>query len=311
LRPLDIPALDEAARRGGTWLGTSRSKEFPTPEGRKKALQLLAAEKVRGLVVIGGNGSITGARSVAGADVAGHPLAVAAIPASIDNDLAATAMSIGADTAMNTIVEACDRINDTANAHHRTFIIQVMGRDCGWLAMTAGIAVGADVVLVPEVGHQDEHLVDKVVRAIEAAYSGGKKERVMVVKAEGVPMDPSALKDAVDARISERLPLVDTRVTVLGHVVRGGAPSGFDRLLGARFGHAAVRALLDGESGFMTGHVGPGVLRPPCKYDPYIVLTPIDEVLAETARLQRGESDLAKWRKKTFAGIDEILISSG
>jgi 6-phosphofructokinase len=163
-------------------------------------------------------------------------------------------------------------------------------------------------VLVREVGKDDEALVEQVARAMESAYARDQgKRRVLVVKAEGVKLDSTRLKEAVDARIKGSLPDVDTRVSVLGHVVRGGSPSAFDRLLGARLANAAMRALADGHSGFMAGWVGPGVKRAPSSYDPYVVLTPIDEVLAETARLMDGESELARWRKRVFEEIEPIL----
>ncbi len=301
--PLDLRVLDEAARRGGTALGTARSAAFRTEEGRARARQTIDRERLRALVVIGGNGSLTGAQYLDGA------LRVGGVPASIDNDLGATSMCIGVDTALNTIVEACDRINDTATAHRRTFVVEVMGRDCGYLAMTAAIAAGADAVLLREVGRSEAEIVEQVVRAMELAYArDSKKRRVLVIKAEGVKIDPAHLKAAVDARVKEGLPDVDTRVTVLGHVVRGGAPTAFDRLLAARLANAAVRALADGRSGFMAGWCGPGVTGEVCAYDPYVVLTPIKEVLRETELLMCGESPLAKWRRRTFEEAESILL---
>lgn len=308
LRPLDLRALDEAARRGGTHLGTARSKEFPTPDGQARARATIAREKLRGLLVIGGNGSLTGARTLRDVTVDGQPLLVCGVPASIDNDLACTSMAIGVDTAMNTIVDACDRIGDTASAHKRAFIIEVMGRDCGYLAMTAGVAAGADAVLVREVGRDEKAVVEQVVQAMVTAYGRDSgKRRVLVVKAEGVRIDSSRLKELVDARMLEALPGVDTRVTVLGHVVRGGAPTAFDRLLGARLANAAMRALAEGQGDFMAGWCGPGITRAPSAHDPYVVLTPLDEVLRETARLMDGTSELARWRKRIFDEIDPVL----
>jgi 6-phosphofructokinase 1 len=312
LRVIDLKGLrllDEAARRGGTVLGTARSKVFITPEGQARALETVQRERIRAVLVIGGNGSLTGARVFeASAAQAGTPLKVAGLPASIDNDLGCTSMAIGVDTAMNTIVEACDRICDTASAHRRTFIIEVMGRDCGYLAMTSAVAAGADAVLVREVGKPDEALVDQVVEAMTHAYhQDSGKRRVLVVKAEGVKFDSARLKEAVDARIAEALPDVDTRVTVLGHVVRGGAPTAFDRLLGARLAHAAVRALADGESGFMAGWLGPGIRRSACSYDPYVVLSPLAEALEETRQLLEGTSELAKWRRRIFEESEALL----
>jgi 6-phosphofructokinase 1 len=174
--------------------------------------------------------------------------------------------------------------------------------------MTSAIASGADAVLVPEAERDDEALVEGVARAMEAAYARDSgKRRVLVVKAEGVRLDAASLKTRIDARVAATLPDVDTRVTVLGHVVRGGTPTAFDRLLGARLANAAVRALAEGQRSFMAGWVGPGVTRAPSPYDPYVVLTPLDEVLAETARLMRGESDIARWRRKIVAEIEPIL----
>jgi len=305
--PLDLRAIDDAARRGGTVLGSARSKEFTTPAGRARAAAALDAHRIRGLVVVGGNGSLTGAHVLA-AELGPGRLVVAGVPASIDNDLGATSMAIGVDTAMNTIVEACDRICDTATAHRRTFLIEVMGRDCGYLAMTSAIAAGADAVLVPEAGRSDEALVEQVVRAMEAAYGkDGGKRRALVVKSEGVKMPTEALKEAVEARMATLLPDVDTRVTVLGHVVRGGAPSAFDRLLAARLANAATRGLAEGHTDFMAGWLGPGVSRPACAWDPYVVLTPLADVLAETARLMDGTSPVAQWRRRVFQEVEPIL----
>jgi 6-phosphofructokinase 1 len=316
--PLDIRVLDEAARRGGTALGTARSKAFATPEGQKRARETIAKNELRGVLVIGGNGSLTGARTLTDIDVAARgdspatKLIVGGVPASIDNDLASTSMAIGVDTAMNTIVEACDRIFDTATAHKRTFIVEVMGRDCGYLAMTAGIAAGADAVLVREADKDEGQIVDQVVRTMQRAYGpqpGGSstKRRVLVIKSEGVQVESNRLKELVEANIKTLLPDVDTRVTVLGHVVRGGTPTAFDRLLGARLANAALRAMVAGQSDFMAGWCGPGLTRTPCPWDPYVVLTPLEEVLAETAKLMRGDSDLARWRKRVFAEVEDIL----
>ncbi|HVH42972.1 MAG TPA: 6-phosphofructokinase [Labilithrix sp.] len=310
--PIGIRALDEAVRRGGTILGTARSKVFPTPEGQARARETIAKHDLRALLVIGGNGSLTGARTLANVETRRGPLLFAGVPASIDNDLACTSMSIGVDTAMNTIVEACDRIFDTATAHKRTFIVEVMGRDCGYLAMTAGIAAGADAVLVREADKSEEQIVEHVVRTMQRAYSpqhngGEQKRRVLVMKAEGVKIDSARLKSLVEERVAKLLPDVDTRVTVLGHVVRGGTPTAFDRLLGARLANAALRGLVAGQTDFMAGWIGPSITRAPCPWDPYVVLTPLEEVLVETAKLLRGESDLARWRKRTFQEVEAII----
>jgi 6-phosphofructokinase 1 len=318
IAPLDIRVLDEAARRGGTALGTARSKAFATPEGQRLARETIAKHELRGLLVIGGNGSLTGARTLSDVTVAARgdapaaKLIVGGVPASIDNDLACTSMAIGVDTAMNTIVEACDRIFDPATAHKRTFIVEVMGRDCGYLAMTAGIAAGADAVLVREADKDEGQIVDQVVRTMQRAYGpqptgASTKRRVLVIKSEGVQVESNRLKELVEAKVKTLLPDVDTRVTVLGHVVRGGTPTAFDRLLGARLANSALRAMVAGQSDFMAGWCGPGITRAACPWDPYVVLSPLDEVLAETAKLMRGDSDLARWRKRVFAEVEDIL----
>jgi 6-phosphofructokinase 1 len=312
LAPLDIRVLDEASRRGGTALGTARSPLFATPEGQRRARETIAANDLRGVLVIGGNGSLTGARTLADIETPSGKLIVGGVPASIDNDLACTSMSVGVDTAMNTIVEACDRIFDTATAHKRTFIVEVMGRDCGYLAMAAGIAAGADAVLVPEAHKTEEQIVDQVVHTIERAYGpqppgSVPKRRVLVIKSEGVPIESGRLKELVKAKVEPLHADIHIRVTVLGHVVRGGTPTAFDRLLGARLANAALRAMVTGQSDFMAGWCGPGITRPPCPWDPYVVLTPLDEVLAETAKLLHGDTALAQWRKKVFEEVEEIL----
>lgn len=312
IAPLEIRVLDEAARRGGTALGTARSKVFPTPEGQRRARETIAKHGIRGLLVIGGNGSLTGSRTLTDIDTERGKLVVGGVPASIDNDLACTSLAVGVDTAMNTIVEACDRIFDTATAHRRTFIVEVMGRDCGYLAMTAGIAAGADAVLVPEAGKNEAQIVDQVVRTMQKAYGpqpSGRptKRRVLVIKSEGVAVEIGRLKLLVEAKVKALLPDVDTRITVLGHVVRGGTPTAFDRLLGARLANAALRGMVAGQSDFMAGWFGPGIARAPCPWDPYVVLTPLEEVLAETAKLMHGDTEIARWRKKVFAEVEDIL----
>lgn len=312
LAPLDIRLLDEASRRGGTVLGTARSKAFATPEGQKRAREVIAKAQLQGILIIGGNGSLTGARTLENIETAHGRLIVGGVPASIDNDLGCTSMSIGVDTAMNTIVDACDRIFDTATAHRRTFILEVMGRDCGYLAMTSGIAAGADAVLVREADKTEDQIVAQIVGTMRRAYGPqpegtNKKRRVLVIKSEGVPVSSARLKELVEKETKSSLPDVDIRVTVLGHVVRGGAPSAFDRLLGARLANAALRAMAAGHSDFMAGWCGPGITRATCPWDPYVVLTPLKEVLDETEKLMKGDSELARWRKRVFAEVEEIL----
>jgi 6-phosphofructokinase 1 len=317
LGPSDVMGI---LREGGTMLGSARCKEFHQREVRDRAREILARREVDGLIVVGGNGSLTGALHLADpAEIgSGRPLKVVGVPASIDNDLGLTGLSIGVDTAMNTIVEACDKIADTATAHDRTFIIEVMGRDCGYLAMTSAIAVGADLALFPEAGKTEAQIVDQIVDAVLAIRARQKRARkVLIIKAEGVQMQVDKLKTAVDMRLHERVPdaepsAIETRVTVLGHVVRGGRPSAFDRLLGSRLANVAVRALAAGQSHLMAAWMPPVELpeeiakRSP--HDPYCWLVDLPAVLAETQNLLSGRSPLARWRAGAFDEIEDALL---
>lgn len=315
IKPTDVASI---LRDGGTILGSARCKEFHQREVRDKAREILAKRGIDGLVVIGGNGSLTGAIHIADPVEIGKgaPLKVLGVPASIDNDLALTGMSIGVDTAMNTIVEACDKIADTATAHDRTFIIEVMGRDCGYLAMTSAIAVGADLALFPEQGKKPEDIVAQIVDTVLAIRKSGRKQRrVLVIKAEGVAIPVEQLKTDVDAKLREKGQggaEIETRVTVLGHVVRGGRPSAFDRLLGSRLANVAVRALHAGQSHKMAAWMPPGELpdyvatRSPA--DPYCWLVDLAAVLQETGKLLAGKSPLARWRAGAFDEIENALL---
>jgi 6-phosphofructokinase 1 len=316
LMPADVARI---LREGGTILGSARCKEFHRREVRDRARANLAKRGIDGLIVIGGNGSLTGAMKLADPDELGdQPLAIVGVPASIDNDLALTGLSIGVDTAMNTIVEACDKIADTATAHDRTFIVEVMGRDCGYLAMTSAIAVGADLALFPEAGRSEAAIVEQIVDTVITVRSRpGRTRKVIVVKAEGVSFAIDRLKAQVDARLRDRFPDaeasgIETRVTVLGHVVRGGRPSAFDRLLGSRLANVAVRALLAGTTGKMAAWLPPVELAPEIGVrsaaDPYCWLVDLGAVLAETENLLNGKSPLARWRAGAFDEIEQALL---
>lgn len=317
LGPSDVSGI---LREGGTILGSARCKEFHQREVRDRAREILARREVDGVIVIGGNGSLTGALHLADpSEIAGgRPLKIAGIPASIDNDLGLTGLSIGVDTAMNTIVEACDKIADTATAHDRTFIVEVMGRDCGYLAMTSAVAVGADLALFPEAGKPESEIVDQIVETVLAIrHRQRRARRVIVIKAEGVHVPVDRLKHEVDARLREHQPevepsTIETRVTVLGHVVRGGRPSAFDRLLGSRLANVAVRGLLANVTHKMAAWMPPVELpeeigtRSP--YDPYCWLVDLGAVLVETENLLNGRSPLARWRAGAFEGIEDALL---
>lgn len=230
-------------QRGGTILKTARSKEFMTPEGRKKAYDQLVKHGIEALVLIGGDGTFTGA------DVffKEYTIPGVGLPGTIDKDLAGTDTTIGFDTACNTAVEAIDKIRDTAEAHDRLFIVEVMGRDAGYIALHSGIACGAEDILIPEVITN----MDAVLERID--YDERRKKTVhILVVAEG---DDFGGSKELFARIKERFPMLDIRSTVLGHIQRGGSPTCADRVLASRLGHAAVEALRNGQTQVMAGIV--------------------------------------------------------
>lgn len=293
VRGLNLRALDEAARRGGTMLGTARSKLFSTAEGKKRAEEAILETRLSGLIVLGGGGALAGAQTLAGMRCHdGREFRVIGIPASVDNDVGCTALSIGVDTAMNTIVEACDRMADTAQSQKRIFIIELMGRHCGYLARAAGIAAAADAVLLPESSQDEERIIAQVQRTIEEAYMRQSGRRhVLFLKNEAVKMHVDRLKAAIDAHLGERFSDVETQVTVLGPIIHGGAPSAFDRMLANRLGSAAIRALSDGETQVMAGWAHPGedprrVPTRPSPYDPCVALWPLSAVLSEASKLR-------------------------
>jgi 6-phosphofructokinase 1 len=226
-------------QRGGTVLQTARFPDFAKPDMQREALRQLNAQGVEALVAIGGDGTMRGAAAL---ESLGFP--VVGIPASIDNDVYGTDMSIGVDTALNTIVEAIDKLRDTASAHQRAFIVETMGRNCGHLALMSGIISGAEMTLIPEL----ETSAEEVAAAVRSAYERGKTHAIVVV-AEGAKLHANALKEKLDKMNTG----FDSRVTILGHVQRGGSPSAWDRLIAARFGVTAVERLAKGEHGKMVG----------------------------------------------------------
>lgn len=233
---LESKDVSNLIQRGGTFLRSARSEEFRTEEGRALAVDNLKKNNIDGLIVIGGDGSLTGANILHKK----HGIKVIGVPGSIDNDIYGTEMAIGVDTALNTIINSIDMINDTASSHDRTFLIEVMGRNCGYLAIMAAIAGGAEAVLVPEVPYDIESIISK----IRQRYEEGKTRSVIIV-AEGV----GSANDF--GKVFGMIGGFDTRITVLGHVQRGGRPSVFDRTLATRMGTEAVDAMLKGDSGVM------------------------------------------------------------
>ncbi len=256
--------------RGGTFLGTARCPEFRDIKVRRTALRHLNMRGIEGLVVVGGNGSLTGALKLF---EMGYP--VIGIPASIDNDVSETDIAVGVDTTLNTILESIDRIKDTATSHQRAFLVEVMGRDCGYLALQSGIAGGAELVLVPE---REGPTLEQIAEEVVNAYVEGKSHCIIVI-AEGWKPGTRAVEDYLKQRKDLGF---DVRVTVLGHVQRGGRPSVFDRTLGSRMGAYAVDALLRGESGKMVALRSSKLTLVPLA-DAVRALKPLDPEMLELA----------------------------
>jgi 6-phosphofructokinase 1 len=229
--------------RGGTILKSSRSKEFMTKEGRKKAYDNIKKHGLDGLITIGGNGTFTGAHVL----YQEYGIPVMGIPGSIDNDIFGTDHCIGFDTATNTVVDAVDRIRDTATSHNRLFFVEVMGRNSGFIALKAGIATGAIAIILPE----DEMSVEELIETLKATEESGKTSSIVLV-AEG---SKSGGAYEIARQVNERYDEYETRVSVLGHLQRGGAPSCYDRVLASRMGVAAVDGLLQGRKDVMVGIV--------------------------------------------------------
>jgi len=238
---METTSVSNIMQRGGTVLKTARSREFLTVEGREKAYRQLKQHHIDGLILIGGDGTFKGANVF----FKEHSLPAVGIPGTIDNDIAGTDYTLGFDTAVNTAVEAIDKIRDTAEAHDRIFIVEVMGRDAGYIALNSGIACGAEDILVPEQASDINAILERI---------GNDKRRKklvnIIVVAEG---DDFGGADALRMKIMEHLPELDVRSTILGHIQRGGSPSYFDRVQASRMGYAAVNAIVAGKTQVMVG----------------------------------------------------------
>jgi len=243
--PMGARDVGGILQRGGTVLLTSRSKRFMEASGQREAIRKMNEAGIDALIVIGGEGSMNGAHALSQQGVK-----VIGIPGSIDNDIWGTNIAIGTDTAMNTIMEAVDKLRDTASSHQRAFLIETMGRNSGYLAVMAAIVCGAEVALIPEA----PITADEVAQAVEEAYKRGKTHAILInAEGSGVPTMELAEKiDKMDVGFT-------TRVTILGHIQRGGSPTAYDRLLASRMGVKAVEALVEGNHGVMTGLKGRGI----------------------------------------------------
>ena len=251
--------------RGGTFLYSARCDEFKTAEGRKIAHKNLRDNEIDGLIVIGGEGSFTGALKLKQE----FNFPVVGIPGTIDNDLHGTSHTLGYDTALNTVMDAIDKIRDTAISHHRLFLVEVMGADAGYIALNSGLAIGAQEILIPEVNMSFENLIN----SLKKSKKSGKTSSIIVV-AEGDKTGKNVFELA--SKIEETLPKYETRVSVLGHIQRGGTPSCFDRVLGTQLGVKAVESLIEGNDGNMVG-IDNGK----------IIFTPLDKALKGKSKINK------------------------
>lgn len=269
--PMGARDVDGIMQHGGTILGTARCPEFEAEGGPLKGLGVLQQHHIDAVVIIGGNGSQCGAHRLSRLG-----LPVVGVASTIDNDLYGSEITLGVDTALNIALEAIDRLKVTASSHQRAFLVEVMGRDCGYLALTAGVAGGAEAIIVPEVETDPE----AVAAELRSAYERGKAHALVVV-AEGARYNAEGLARYFEEQ-RQRLGF-ELRVTVLGHVQRGGAPGAFDRLLATRFGAAATACLARGEHGVLVG-----LLRGE------VGVTPLAEVVANTKPLDLGLLELSR-----------------
>jgi 6-phosphofructokinase 1 len=295
-----VGGLDWLAGTGGTFLGSSRCPRFLEPEHRAAAHEAMRTSRIDALIVVGGNGSLTGAHHLA----AEYDIPIVGIPASIDNDIGGTTDAIGVDTALNTIIEACDRLSDTARSHRRAFVIEVMGRHSGYLAMASAVAVTADAVLLPEQLRDDEEIIAELEQMLRSSFSGDRnKRRVLIIKAEGVPTPTVILADQLQSRVSD-LDNVTVRPIVLGHLIRGGHPTFHDRMIAGRLALGAINALETGISDAMLGwqsNIGAAT------EDPHVSVVPLADMLVETDRLLDGTSEVIRMRLHLLREVQGVL----
>ena len=270
-RNMDTTSVSNIIQRGGTILKTARSEKFKTKEGMETAFQNLKKQGIDALIVIGGDGTFTGAYEFDNI----YDFPIIGLPGTIDNDLYGTDFTIGYDTAINTVVEAADKIRDTAYSHDRLFIIEVMGRDAGFIALRAGIAAGAEDILIPET----ITYIDDLLHKLEHDWRKNKTSGIIIV-AEG---DDSGGAFEVIKKINEKFDYFKTRVTILGHIQRGGSPSCMDRVLASTLGYEAVIALLKGKRGVMVGKVHKD-----------IVFTPFEKAIKHNREINKSLLEMAR-----------------
>ena len=262
-------SVSNTIQRGGTILKTARSMEFMTPEGMQKAYDNLVKFGIDAFIVIGGNGSLTGAQNLARE----YDYPVIGLPGTIDNDLYGTDSTIGYDTALNTIVDCVDKIRDTATSHDRIFFVEVMGRDAGFLAQNSAIAAGAEAAIIPE----DQTDVDQLEQFISRGFRKSKNSSIVIVSES--KKDGGAMYYA--ERVRKEYPQYDVRVTILGHLQRGGTPTACDRILASRLGHASIEALKEGQRNVMVGI-----------HNDQIVYVPIDRAIKKDKPIDKELIDV-------------------
>lgn len=241
-KPMDARSVNNIINKGGTILKSARCDDFRTKAGREQAYNQIKAEGIEALVVIGGDGSFTGAMIFNQE----YDFPVIGIPGTIDNDIFGTTFTLGFDTALNTVVEAIDKIRDTASSHNRLFFVEVMGRDVGHIALNAGVGAGAEEILIPE----ENRGLERLLESLKRSKKSGKSSSIVIV-AEGDKSGKNVFE--LKEYVEEHLPIYDVRVSVLGHMQRGGSPSCYDRVLASRMGVKAVEALLEGKTSLMVG----------------------------------------------------------
>ena len=266
MEPMNARSVKDIINKGGTILKSARCLEFRTPQGRKLAYENLKKNNIDGLVVIGGDGSFTGAMIFQKE----FSFPVIGIPGTIDNDIQGTRFTLGYDTALNTVIDAIDKIRDTASSHNRLFFVEVMGRDAGHIALNAGIGAGAEEILIPE----ENMGLERLLESLKRSEKSGKSSSIVVV-AEGDKTGENVFEIA--SYIENNLPYYDVRVSVLGHMQRGGTPSCFDRVLASRMGVFAVESILEGNSNKMVGII-----------DENITLTPLEDAIKGKSQINNN-----------------------
>ena len=263
---MNARSVNNIINKGGTILKSARSLEFRTKAGRKKAFENLIKNKIDSLIVIGGDGSFTGAMIFEDE----YKIPIIGIPGTIDNDIFGTSYTIGYDTAINTVIDAIDKIRDTASSHNRLFFVEVMGRDAGHIALNAGIGAGAEEILIPE----EDLGLDRLLESLKRSEKSGKSSSIVVV-AEGEKSGKNVYEIA--AYVEKNLPYYEVRVSVLGHMQRGGTPTCFDRVLASRMGVYAVEKLISGSSNAMVGVI-----------DEKMVLTPLKNAIKKNSKIDKN-----------------------